>query len=119
MMPGAKCHTPTSWSGRGKRQRLEQDAVDDAEDERVGANRHAQRDERGEGEDGATDEASKSVSHGRVDVGAPEEVRGREGFRLQALGFRQTADSEADTRAEAETGACLSGCEATRVAPSA
>jgi hypothetical protein len=27
------------------------------------------------------------VSHGRVDVGAPEEVRAREGFRLQALGL--------------------------------
>ena len=41
----------------------------------VGANRHPERDERGEAENRAAGQASKGVLHGWVDDGAPAEVR--------------------------------------------
>ena len=66
----------TQLLGRGKRQRLEQNAVDDAEDEGVGANRHPQGDEGREAEHRAGRKATEGVSHGRVDVWAGGEVRG-------------------------------------------
>ena len=60
MTPGATSHAPTSDSGCGIRQRLEDDAVDDAEDQRVGADGGADRDDGGQGKGGALEEAAKA-----------------------------------------------------------